>query len=242
MTTPADDQRRARLLRLGVVLALAAVVVVIAIVLSSGGGDKAASSRSGTGNAAAQAASAYDGLPQSGVFLGKPTAKATLLEFADLQCPFCADYAVNTMPTVVRDQVRAGKLRYELRIEAFIGPDSIRAAGAAAVAARENRLFQFADSFYRHQGPENSGYVTDAFITRIAEEAGVDPAAAVAGASRGEKDPLVRRAATMARDIGSSGTPDFYLRLAGGRLVPVNPPGLAPDAFIPALEQALAQA
>jgi protein-disulfide isomerase len=239
MPPHADDQRRARLLRLGVVLALAAVVVVIAIVLSSGGASKPATSRPAAGTASG--GSVYDGLPQSGVVLGDPKAKATLVEFADLQCPFCAEYAVKTMPVVVRDLVRTGKLRYELRIEAFLGPDSARAAGAAAAAARENRLFQFADAFYRHQGPENSGYVTDAFITGIAREAGVEPAAAVAGARTGAKDPLVRQAGKLARDVGSSGTPDFYVRLASGRLVPVNPPGLTPDAFIPALQQALAQ-
>lgn len=237
MATP-DDQRRARLLRLGLVLALAAVVVVIAIVLSSGGGERPATQ---SGGGAPRASSLYDGIPQSGVLLGKPAATRTLLEFADLQCPFCAEYAVKTMPTVVRDYVRSGKLRYELRIQAFLGPDSERAAGAAAVAARENRLYQFADAFYHQQGPENTGYVTDAFIARIARAAGVDPAAAVAGAKAGDREPLVRQAEKLARDVGSGGTPDFYVRLAGGRLVPVNAPGLTPDAFVPALEQALAQ-
>jgi protein-disulfide isomerase len=240
MASSPDDQRRARLLRLGLVLALAAVAVVVAIVLSSGGGDEKTATQPGSGGGTPRTSSLYDGIPQSGVFLGKPSAKPTLLEFADLQCPFCAEYAVQTMPTVVRDHVRAGRLRYELRIQAFLGPDSVRAAGAAAAAARENRLYQFADAFYHAQGPENSGYVTDAFITRIAKAAGVDPAAAVAGAKAGRQDPLLRQAERMARDIGSGGTPDFYVRLPGGRLVPVNAPALTPDAFVPALEQALA--
>jgi protein-disulfide isomerase len=145
------------------------------------------------------------------------------------------------MPTVVRDYVRTGKLRYELRLEAFLGPDSVRAAGAAAAATRANRLYQFADAVYHHQGAENSGYVTDAFLTAIAKEARVDPAAAVAGARTGSSEPLLKKASQLARQVGSGGTPDFYVRLASGRLVPVNAPGLTPDAFIPALQQALAQ-
>jgi protein-disulfide isomerase len=241
MATPADDQRRARLLRLGLIVALAAVVVVIAVVLGSGGGSGAKTATPPAPAGGTPAPSLYAGIPQSGVVLGRPTAKATLIELADLQCPFCREYAVGTMPAVVRDYVRIGKLRYELRIQAFLGPDSARAAGAAAVAARENRLFQFADAFYQQQGQENSGYATDAFIRRIAKAAGVDPAAAVAGAKVGARDPLVRQAEKLAKDIGSGGTPDFYVRLASGRLVAVNPPALAPDAFVPALEQALAQ-
>jgi protein-disulfide isomerase len=240
MATPADDQRRARLLRLGLVAALAAVVVVIAIVLSSGGSD-GGSTATPAPSGGTPAPSLYAGIPQSGVFLGKSSIQPTLVEFADLQCPFCKEYAVGTLPTVVRDFVRTGKLRYELRIRAYLGPDSARAAGAAAVAARESRLYQFADAFYHAQGPENSGYATDAFITRIAKAAGVDPAAAVAGAKVGAKDPLVQQAEKLAKDVGSGGTPDFYVRLASGRLVPVNPPGLTPDVFVPALQQALAQ-
>ena len=35
----------------------------------------------------------------------------TLVEFADLQCPFCKQYATDVLPTVVRDYVRTGKVR-----------------------------------------------------------------------------------------------------------------------------------
>ena len=39
-----------------------------------------------------------------------------LTEFADLQCPFCRDYAVNVLPQVIERYVRTKKLRLELRL------------------------------------------------------------------------------------------------------------------------------
>ncbi len=65
--------------------ALAAVVVVAAIVISQGGADDE--------DEAAAPPPRVERLQQDGVWLGDPNAPATLIEFADLQCPFCAEYA-----------------------------------------------------------------------------------------------------------------------------------------------------
>jgi protein-disulfide isomerase len=230
--------RRTAILRLGLVLGLAAVVVVAAIVLSSGGGTP---TKAGNNGKPAAATGLFAGIPQQGVTLGQPGAKATLIEFADLQCPYCAQYSNNALATVVKDYVRTGKLRYELRLRSFLGKDSVTAAGAAAAAAQQNRLYQFADAFYANQGQESSGYVTDAFLGKMATAAGVDPAAVVAAAHDPAGQPLVAAAEQKAASLGSNGTPDFYLKLASGRLVPVTPQDLTPSAMAQALDQALAQ-
>jgi protein-disulfide isomerase len=241
------QRRQGRLLRLGLLLGLAALVVVVAIVLSSGGGDKPAATPTGSGTSGGKPADAtlvadlYKGIPQSGVTLADPSAKATLIEFADLQCPFCAEYTRQAMPTVIDRYVRPGTIRYELRIRAFLGQDSVRAAGAAAAAANENKLFQFADLFFLRQGEENSGYVTDAFITSIARDTGVDPAAAVAAAKDASNQPLLKEAEQKAQALGSQSTPEFFLILPSGRVVPVQPTDLTAAAMTAALDQALAQ-
>src|SRR5947207_606368 len=106
----------------------------------------------------------FKGIPQSGRVLGRSDAPVTMVEFADLQCPFCAQYAQDALPTVVSRYIRAGKLKLELRLIAIIGPDSGKARRMAAAAQRQNRLWNFAELFYRNQGEENSGYVTDPFL------------------------------------------------------------------------------
>jgi protein-disulfide isomerase len=240
---PGTANRRTALLRLGLLLALAAVVVIVAIVLSSSGDSKSSSaSRStGGGDDAAQVAALFKGVPQSGVTLGDPKSKVTLLEFADLQCPFCAEYSNQALPTVVDKYVRTGRLKYQLRLVGILGDESVKAAGAAAAVTKENKLYQFADLFYRRQKQENTGYVTDAFLTDVAKGVGADPAAALAASKAPLQQPLVRAAVQQSSDLGSGGTPDFYVKLASGRFVPVAPQDLTAEAFTQALDKALAQ-
>jgi len=225
--------RTRALIQLGAVVALAAAVVVVAILLS--GGDKAPAPRP----AAKRAADPYAGIPQNGIHLGRPGAPATLVEIADLQCPFCAAYSRDALPSVVRDYVRTGRVRYELHFRSFLGRDSVRAAGAAAYAARENRMYQFADAFYRNQGLEESGYADRGFIESIARLAGLDPKKTAAAADDPLSFPAVKGGEMFARRLGSTGTPDFYVR-KGGRMAPLNVHGTTPADYGRALDAALA--
>jgi protein-disulfide isomerase len=231
---------RSRLIGLTAVLVLAAIAVGGLILVSGGGDDSETPAQPpGAPSEAQQVEQLYAGIPQQGIHLGKAGSPATLVEFADLQCPFCAQYALTVMPTIVRDYVRTGKVRYELRFRSFLGRDSVRAAGAAAYAANQNRLYQFADLFYRNQGPENSDYADSAFIRKLASQVqGLDPENAVAAANDPLAQPAVRRNEMLARDLGSTGTPDFYIRKAG-RLIPLNAQGAAPEDYARALDAAL---
>ena len=101
----------------------------------------------------------YTGIPQDGAALGRPGAPVTLVEFLDLQCPFCAQWDIQVMPTVL-ERVRRGELRVVMRPLRFLGPDSAKAVSVAGAAALQDRLWQFADIFFHNQGEENSGYVT----------------------------------------------------------------------------------
>jgi protein-disulfide isomerase len=229
-----------RALQLAVVTVLAAVVVVGAIVVSGNGADERGATTQPGASPAAEVRELYAGIPQNGTRLGDPDAPATLVEIADLQCPFCAQYSVQALPTIVRDYVRTGKLNYELRIRSFLGRDSVRAAGGAAAAAKQNRMYQFADLFFRNQGPENSDYADDAFMRRIAGQVdGLDVERVVKAADDPLAEPEVRRAEQFARGLGSTGTPDFYLR-KGGRLTPLAPQGTSPEAYAAAIDAALA--
>jgi protein-disulfide isomerase len=232
--------RNRQLAQLAAVLVLAAIAVVVAIVISSGGGndDEVPAAGSSTPDAAQEVQDLYAGIPQDGIRLGR-AAPATLVEIADLQCPFCAQYSREALPPIVRDYVRTQKVRYELHFRSFLGRDSVRAAGAAAYAASQDKMFQFADVFYRNQGPENSDYADAAFIRGIASQVpGLDPDKAAAAADDPLAQPLVRAGEHFARDLGSTSTPDFYVR-QGGRLRPLNPQGTDPEAYAAALDALL---
>jgi protein-disulfide isomerase len=214
--------RRRRLTRLGAMLAAAAVVVAGLIVVSgSGSGSRATSGGTGAPAASTPAASVAGasasramlaGIPQHGITLGDPKAPVRVVEFADLQCPFCRDYAVNVLPRLVRDYVRPGKVRMDFRALAFIGPDSVRAARVAEAAGRQNRLWNFADLVYHNQGKENSGYATDAFLRRMAAAVpGLDVRSAFAQRGSAAATGQLRAAENLATSSGVNSTPTFLV-------------------------------
>jgi protein-disulfide isomerase len=222
--------RNPMVIRLGLLAALAMVAVLVAIAIAGPGKDDS-STLGGTPRAAE---SALKGIPQSGITLGSPSAPVTMVEFADLQCPFCAEYHRNVFPTLLRRYVRTGKLRLELRLLRFLGPDSDRLARAAAGAAAHNRMWQFVGLAYQRQGRENSGYATDDFINSVAAAAGLHSLDAGAAADR-----QVHRAELAARTLGIDSTPSFLIGRTGTPLRRFQPTELTPQAFVPQIEKEL---
>ena len=97
------------------------------------------------------------------------------------------------------------------------------------------------DAFYRNQGTENSGYVTDDFLRGIAEATtGLDVERALADRDHPSTERAVARAEQLASKLGSESTPAFYMRRGDGPLQSVEPSDMTPDAFTAALDDALA--
>jgi protein-disulfide isomerase len=244
----AAAQRRRRLITLGGVLAAAAVVVVVAILVSGGGGDnasdrpQAAQTASGAIPGQKESAEMLAGIPQKGIYLGKADAPVRLVEFADLQCPICREYSLQSLPQLVQDYVRTGKVRMEFRNLSFLGPDSITAGRAAAAAAEQNKLWNFADVFYYNQGEENSGYVTQDFIDRINKAAGVDSAEADAFAKSDASQEPLGAANTMANQLGVNATPTILVGKRGGELKAVDADATDVAAYKSAIDAVLGQA
>jgi protein-disulfide isomerase len=110
------------------------------------------------------------GIPQDGTRLGKAGAPVTIQLYEDFQCPACGQFARETLPEVIECHVEPGDAKLVSETLVFIGPDSILAARAALAAGRQDRYWQYADLLFENQGAENSGYVTDEFLTDLAQE------------------------------------------------------------------------
>jgi protein-disulfide isomerase len=233
---PAGEGRRQSLIKLAsamTFLAIVGVAVLIVITQSrTSGGD---TKLEGVG----QVRSLLDGLPQHGMVLGEPKAKATLVEFGDLQCPVCRDYSEKVLPQVIEGVVARRGAKLEFRNYTIIGPESVAAGAAALAAGEQGRAWSFVELFYRNQGEERSGYVTDAFLTAVAKDAGV-PDIARWNRDRRSKRLLDEVAETTheAANLGFTGTPSFALESSGA--VGVEPLGQLPSAG--AMESAIASA
>jgi protein-disulfide isomerase len=198
-------------------LGLAAVVALLSV------GAAALISQSGADDDEPSAPPRVERLAQDGVFLGDPDAPATLIEFADLQCPFCAEFAGDELPGVIEEYVRDGRLRLELRLLAFLGPDSVRGRQVAHAAALQDKMWGFTDRFFREQGPENSGYATDSFLQRLARQTpGLDVDRLSSDFGARDAEALTREAERLAERLEVQGTPAFYLARDGGEPEPIE--------------------
>lgn len=214
--------RKRRLSILGGLVAVIAVAVVVIIVATGGSSDKTGARGAGAGGGLAgvsESRAMLTGVPQSGATLGSPAAPVTMLEFADLQCPYCQEYSLQTLPRIVQDYVRTGKVKMELHLLTFLGPDSIRGAQVANLAAEQNKLWNFADLFYFNQGEEKTGYATDAFLKKLAGAVPGLQSAKLFGAPITDT-PTAQDAAAdaLATKYGVTGTPTFVVGRTGGKL------------------------
>src|SRR5580765_4931078 len=150
-------------------------LIVVAIVLGfllTGG--KSSSSTPALGSVtnglpgAAEAQRLFAGIPQKGNVLGSPKAPVTVVQYIDLQCPFCQEFETQAMPKLPARYGRTGKVKIESRPIAFIGPDSERGRAGALAAAQQNRMFNYMQLLYMNQGTENTGWLNDAMATSAA--------------------------------------------------------------------------
>ena len=209
-------ERRRRLVQYGSAAAFLAVctVVVLVIISQSGGG----SSGSGTEDAAL-VKQQLRGIPQHGTVLGDPKAKVTVIEYADLQCPVCQAFSTETAPDLISQVVRKNTATYDLRQYTIIGPDSAVAAKAALAAGEQGRYWNFVE-FYRNQGTENSGYVTDDFLTNVAKGAGVPDLDKWNQDRQSPKwDAALSKVQSETQSLGINSTPTFVVQGPGGKKV-----------------------
>ena len=204
--------------------AVAAVVLAVVIVVAVTNRSSSTPARSvpeigsltGALPGAAEVESLFHGIPQHGTTLGAPTAPATLVEYVDLQCPYCRVAETDVLPSVIRQYVRAGKLRVVLRIWAFIGPDSVRGQAAVLAAAEQNRAFNVLAILYRQQGTENTGWLSDDLVTAAAASI---PGLNVPDLLDARKSASVKAAAAdvdrLARAEGITSTPTLVVGKTG---------------------------
>jgi protein-disulfide isomerase len=151
-------------------------------------------------------------VPQDGTTLGSEDAPVTIYLYEDLQCPACAAFARETYPELVRRYVEPGEVKVVSETIAVLGPDSVPAARAVFAAGEQDRYREYSTLFFLNQGRENSGYVTDEFLTNLAEETqglDLDQWNEAQGSDTVQSE--LDAAQASARDEGIEGTPTLMI-------------------------------
>jgi protein-disulfide isomerase len=222
------SSRKTLYIALGVALAIAAAIVVGAVLLRD----------DGTSAASSTPVVNLEGIPQDDTILGSPDANVTLIEYADIQCPACRSYTESLFPTVVDEYVRPGKVKNEFRGFPFLGTDSLKGHRFLLAAAKQDKLWQLQEAFYRNQGAENSGWLSDELIREVASEIqGLDVDQLFADAETDDLAQAAEQAVTDAQDAGITGTPTLLVKI--GDEEPYLIQIVTPDQMREALDAAL---
>jgi protein-disulfide isomerase len=236
--------RRTRLTQLGIVVGIV-VAIIVAVVLATGGGSKKGPA---TGQAAqkisAEVTALVGGIPQNGTTLGNPSAPVTLQYFGDLECPICKDFTLGALRPLIQNYVRAGKLRIEYHSleTATKEPETFKTQQIAALAAgKQQKMWNYIELFYNQQGEENSGYVTESFLQKLAQEV---PGLSLATWASARSDTglvnSITSDAQAANNAGFTGTPSFLIGKTGGKMQKLEYSSLTdPSSFDSAIESTL---
>lgn len=207
-------------------LIVGAVIISAGLIASSfiiaggqGSADRAPSEDNSFGNTKSAVAENVQAVSDRDHIRGNPNAKVSIIEFSDIECPFCA----RLHPTL--DQILAdydGDVNWIYR---HLPLDSIhKEARPAAVAsecvnelAGNDAFWDFLDSaFANQQGLGRDFYIKEA--TRL----GIDQNAFTACLSEGKHDALVESMLQDARASGGTGTPYSIIVAADGSVFPFS--------------------
>ncbi|MGE5763503.1 MAG: DsbA family protein [Mycobacterium leprae] len=150
--------RRRRLVVTAVVVALvAAAAVIVAIAVRS---SRSEAVPRNTRNGA--------------IVVGAASAPVHVEVFEDFQCPACKAFEAGAAP-VLRDVATRGTARVSYYVLSFIGPESVRAANAAACAADVSpaKFADLHDRLYAQQPPERTGGFTTSDLVAAGRAVGL---------------------------------------------------------------------
>jgi len=209
---------RKRRLQYLILAGFAAIAVIVALIVisQSGGGDDTSPPANVQG--AAQVSAELNGIPQTGQVLGQSSAPVTVTEYGDPQCSSCKFFSEQVAPSLISSHVATGDVKYEFKPFLIIGPDSKPAMKAALAAGEQNRFWNYLQLFYLNQGGENSGYVTDDFLTNIAKGAGVpDVNKWNTDRNAAKWDAVIAQGSNQADSFGFTGTPSIVVTGPNGQ-------------------------
>lgn len=173
--------------------------------------------------------------------LGSPQAKVVIIEYSDIECPFCKQFHV-TMQQIMREYGESGSVAWVYRHFplAQLHPNAPRLAEASecvAELAGTNGFWTFLDEVFA-AAPGNARFPMDK-LAETAAKAGASESAFTACIESGKHKATVEGQFKDAVATGGQGTP-HNLILVNGEVIPL--PGAQPYATIKqVIETALGQ-
>ena len=147
--------------------------------------------------------------------IGNPDAPITIVEFSDFQCPFCARFHTQTLPSILEEYIDQGKVKLVFRdfpIQS-IHPNALPASVAAECANEQGKFREMHDTLFEKQNEWNKLETDDALslFSQYAADMQIDQKSFDSCLSSGKYIPEIKNDLDDGRDYGVSGTPGFFV-------------------------------
>ena len=144
--------------------------------------------------------------------LGSPDAPLALIEFSDFSCPFCTRFALEVLPRLREEYIDTGKVRLFFLPLPVHGDAARKEAEAALCAAEQGLFWTFHDAVFAYSDEEGLPAEFDPeLVASILASVGGDPERLRECLSSGAHAQEVGRIDEIARELGVTGTPTFFL-------------------------------
>jgi protein-disulfide isomerase len=148
---------------------------------------------------------------------GKATAALTVYELSDFQCPYCRRQALETFPTIEREYIVTGKVRWIFLNFPLtqLHPNAFAAAEFAMCAAKLDRFWTIHDLVFTYQSKWAPLKDPAPFLLSLADTAGIPREDIVPCLQNHEMRALVQSEAEGAAKSGVGSTPTVYVEGVG---------------------------
>lgn len=114
-------------------------------------------------------------LSSLGYSRGSPTAPVTVVEFSDFGCPYCAKFALESLPQLQQEFIESGKVRWQyVPFELGIFPNGGEAARAGECAGEQDRFWEMHDLLYQRQREWKASDTPETLFRGFAQALGLD--------------------------------------------------------------------
>ncbi len=169
----AERQRAAAAHRSRIVTSVAAFTALTVVVAGAG-------ITAGRNHPAVAAAIPAHVTTDHGFIVGVETAPVTIDVYEDFQCPACARF-VAVSGDAIDQYESSGQAKVVYHIMSFLGPESVRAANAAALAQDRGKFTELYRYLYAHQPAEHTGGYTNDMLIAAGAAVGITDADYSAG-------------------------------------------------------------
>lgn len=155
---------------------------------------------------------------------GSPTARVSIVEFADFGCPYCGQFAREVWPTIRKEYIETGKVRWKF-VPFVMGmfPNGAEAARASECAAAQGEpaFWAMSDRLFERQREWKATRDPTTLFARYAAELRLDGAGFAACYRTDAVGARTRAANQAAGELALRATPTFFVN--GAKLVGALP-------------------